>query len=127
MVKCLLWTFVIAYLIGIWWLSSRGAEITAKVDAAGISDLNAHLMLFGGLSFLIRLALQATWPHQPGCLLATVATLATFTYGLIDEWHQSFVPGRGFDAQDLWGDLAGALAGQFLAAFIIILGGRLHS
>jgi VanZ family protein len=116
MIKWLLWAAVAAYVIGIWWLSSQGEQITARVDAAGITDFNAHFILFGGLSFLLRLAMYFTWPASPGWLLSTSAAAGTFAYGAIDEWHQSFVPGRGVDAQDLTGDFIGALGGQLLAA-----------
>lgn len=40
--------------------------------------------------------------------------------GLLDEFHQSFTPGRGTEAQDLLGDLAGALAGVTVAIIVLI-------
>ncbi|MBU0608230.1 MAG: VanZ family protein, partial [Armatimonadetes bacterium] len=108
------WFAVACYVAGIWWLSSQGAQITARVDAASIPDFYAHLVLFGGLSLLVRLALWSSWPHQSELWLGGLAAGVVFGYGIVDEIHQHFVPGRGTDVQDLLGDLAGAISGQVL-------------
>jgi len=36
-------------------------------------------------------------------------------YGISDEWHQSFVPGRSPEMADIWRDAAGSAAGAGLA------------
>jgi VanZ family protein len=43
--------------------------------------------------------------------VAALAAAITIVYGVTDEFHQSFVPGRSADAYDLAADAAGALAG----------------
>ena len=35
-------------------------------------------------------------------------------YGVLDEWHQSFVPGRDASAGDVLADIAGVILGFFL-------------
>lgn len=119
MLQVLSWIAVACYMGGIWWLSSRGAELTARVDATGVSDLSAHLILFGGLSLLLRLALWSSWPERPGIWLGGIAAAGAFGYGLIDELHQHFVPGRGTDAQDLLGNLVGAVGAQVLVTAVV--------
>ena len=45
---------------------------------------------------------------------ALSATLLTTAYGVTDEYHQSFVPGRTSDPMDVAKDLAGSAAASFL-------------
>ena len=45
--------------------------------------------------------------------------LITLFYGIIDEVHQIFIPGRAFDWWDLVADVMGALLGIFLVKIII--------
>ena len=68
-----------------------------------------HGAVFGGLTALtyvaLRVSLPANW--QTAALLALTVALA---YGAIDEWHQSFVPGRDADIRDVGRDAVGALS-----------------
>jgi len=64
--------------------------------------------------------LAAAYAHalNPGqklktSLLLLAACLATL-YGISDEWHQSYTPGRCPSAQDVLIDAAGALLGVFV-------------
>ena len=45
---------------------------------------------------------------------ALTATLLTTAYGVTDEYHQSFVPGRTCDPVDVAKDLAGSAAASLL-------------
>lgn len=50
------------------------------------------------------------------------AAIAAVAYGVTDEWHQAFVPGRSADAIDLVADAVGAgLAAGGLGAWGIML------
>ena len=49
-----------------------------------------------------------------GVRAAVAATLLTTLYGITDEYHQSFVPGRTSDPADVAKDFAGAAAASFL-------------
>lgn len=53
--------------------------------------------------------------------LAIAVGILALSWGLADEWHQSFVPGRDPSAADLAADLAGGLLG---AAAFAALGPR---
>jgi len=55
---------------------------------------------------------------QPGALRVLAALAAAGLYGLSDEWHQSFVPGRTFDWADLVADGVGALAAAGLTGLL---------
>lgn len=121
------WALVACYMGGIWYLSSQGAEVTSKVDAAGISDFWAHMVLYGGLSGLLFVAFWTTWPQQPWGWLIVGAAAWAFGYGLIDELHQSFNPARGTDLQDLQGNLMGAVSAQALCGLVVAVWRLVHT
>lgn len=56
------------------------------------------------------------------------AAVAAVAYGVTDEWHQSFVPGRSADAIDLVADAVGAglAAGGLGACGIMLRRRRAH-
>ena len=65
----------------------------------------AHAAAFGILATLVRWAVEGT----PGATLW--AFLFSVMFGAVDEWHQSFTPGRASDWKDLAVDaMAAALA-----------------
>ena len=81
-------------------------------------DKFLHLGAYG----LLGLLCIGAMPRQAGAgyslrqvaLAAAVAAL----YGLSDEWHQSFVPGRSADLLDLVADAAGGLLGALLGRLL---------
>lgn len=68
-----------------------------------------HIPVFGVLSWLWLQAFQCR-RLQPRHA-AAAAILLTGVYGVLDEWHQSFVPGRYGSFTDLSLDVLGALLG----------------
>ena len=72
-----------------------------------------HVPAYAVLGAAWRRALDA-WLRAPGAR-AYGAFAVTSAYGLLDEWHQSFVPGRYASLTDVALDVAGALAGTWLA------------
>jgi VanZ family protein len=77
----------------------------------GMSDKSAHALAYAGLGFLLVRALAGGLgrPVSPGAALLAVAL--GVAYGLSDEFHQLFVPGRQFDVGDLAADGLGVAAG----------------
>ena len=79
-----------------------------------ISDKSGHSIGYAMLGGLILRALAGgrlsgvTWPR---CIAAIV--LATL-YGVSDEFHQLFVPGRSADRYDVLADSVGASIGSAL-------------
>jgi VanZ family protein len=84
----------------------------------GISDHTGHSIGYAILGVLVLRALAgAGWAGVS--LMRGVSTVAFCTlYGMSDEWHQSFVPGRTAAWDDVAADVRGALLG---AAFVLIL------
>ena len=69
-------------------------------------------------------ALAGAWCWAFGAWLrvpvarAIAACAITSAYGVFDEWHQSFVPGRYASLTDVILNVAGAVLGIWLAAWI---------
>ena len=70
----------------------------------------AHSLLYGTLYYLCYRALSH---HRLGRLQSSVSLAAALVivaiYGMSDEYHQSFVPGRSEELEDLLIDLSAAL------------------
>lgn len=81
----------------------------------------AHVVAFGGLAGAILLARRLpqlvgptasrTWPW--------VAAGLAIAYGIVDEWHQSFVPGRVSSFGDLLSDASGACSAVLFALSVL--------
>ncbi|MFH1859660.1 MAG: VanZ family protein [bacterium] len=97
------WVFSIIYMGIIFGLSSVTSDNTPSFFP--FFDKIAHLTEYTGLGWLLRNAFN-------GSFLAAVLTGSL--YGLSDELHQLFVPGRECDYKDLLCDIAGCIFGQFI-------------
>lgn len=99
----------------IFYLSSQ-----PSIDAPALfpgQDKLFHLIVFGMLGFLTMGTLQA--PHggyQPKQLWWVA--LAMMLYGISDEFHQHFVPGRFVDAYDVLADATGGLLGAWTMYYL---------
>lgn len=83
---------------------------------AGVQIFNdkvLHFVLYAGLGFLLSRALTNAGASNKISRWVVAAAVAS-AYGLSDEWHQSFVPGRSSDIADWWADTAGGAAGAFI-------------
>jgi VanZ family protein len=70
-------------------------------------DKVAHLGLYGILGGSLAWGRESSGRGVPHALLIVLGVL----YGLSDEWHQSFVPGRTPSLGDLAADGVGVLVG----------------
>ena len=73
-----------------------------------------HVPAYGALGWAWRWALGA-WLRVSSARAIGACVIAT-AYGVFDEWHQSFVPGRYASFTDVALDVAGAALGIWLAA-----------
>jgi len=101
--RALRWAPVIAWMAAIFFLSS----IERLPGAGTIPDWLSHGVAYGAGAVLIARALAA---DGAGVTLpvAALATLLATLYGVTDEYHQSFVPGRTAEVADVVKDCAGA-------------------
>jgi VanZ family protein len=95
----------------IFWMSSRtalGFEHRLPAPRGPIGNM-AHLALFGTLGFLLARALDARGASAGlGSAAGRAAVLLTALYGLTDEIHQFFTPGRTCSLFDVCLDGLGA-------------------
>ena len=104
------------YMAVIFFLSSQSGDSGVGVPAPW--DKLAHVLEYALLGFLLCRGLQ--WARWYWILAWTVAVL----YGITDEIHQSFVPGRDASPWDAFADVVGAMVGIVLALYLPA--GRVH-
>lgn len=104
-----------------WLLLLIGTSLpTDDLPSVAISDKFKHFGAFFGLSILLALTLH----YQNKFLLLkkyflAAALIITSFYGLLDEIHQSFIPGRYNEFLDWVADSLGAIAGILLVFYVM--------
>jgi VanZ family protein len=104
------WAPVVLWMAVVFFFSSL-----SHLGVAGrVPDWISHPIEYGvGAATLCR-ALDGDRRRALTVSTALTATLLTTAYGVTDEYHQSFVPGRTSDPMDVAKDLAGSAAASFL-------------
>jgi len=103
------WLVAVAWMAGIGWLSSLSSSDLPPSPLGAYGANLMHAFLFGMLGLWTTLGLPRAggWPRlDPRSRF--LVFLVVVGYGLLDEWHQSFVPGRTADVVDWYADSAGA-------------------
>ena len=120
--ECWLWGPAVCLMVLIFVMSSLPDPPDAP---GGLSDISAHALGYAALGVLVLRGLaNARWNGVTFGLAAAAVGL-TALYGLSDEIHQRFVPGRVADVRDLMADTIGALVGVALVwAWSIVLSFR---
>ena len=96
--------FVLAFYCGvIFYLSSKPVLHVSH-------DKFAHLAEYALFGFLLAWALGSSFQIKPHFLILLATALSIF-YGVTDEFHQSFVPGRDSSVYDVMADAVGSLTG----------------
>jgi len=99
----------IAWALLIWDLSSHRAPMPLHPNLwwEWLSNM-AHAPLFGILALFLSAVFlreeESRWPSPRGTRIAPVV-LCVLAYGLIDEWHQSTIPGRDASLLDVLTDV----------------------
>lgn len=101
------WTAVLAYAAAIFTVSSSPQPFGVQAMPPFL-DKVIHAAVFGGFSFTVWMAMRRSRPCASTGRLSLLAILVAVTYGLTDEVHQAFVPGRSMDILDLAADAVGA-------------------
>jgi VanZ family protein len=117
-----LWKLAGAWAAVIFVLSSIPGRSFPKYQVLSY-DKVLHALVYSVLGGLCFLALRRTWPMKTSRLLGLSVLLAT-AYGLSDEFHQLFVPGRCADLHDALADCIGGLIGASAVATMLMVKGR---
>jgi VanZ family protein len=104
-----LWGPVAAWMAMIFGFSS----LQMPPGAGSIPDWLSHGGVYAGLGALLCRALAGGMRAAPLRVAITAAALAG-VYGVLDEWHQSYVPHRTAEAADVVKDVGGAVIGAAL-------------
>jgi len=115
---------------GIFYLSSRSDPLAFLPSSKYVASVDrfAHASEYAGLAFLLHRALKehgsgrAGGPRDGGTeergsigalsfapWRLSLSAVIALVYAILDEFHQSFVPGRGFQLADIGYDLAGII------------------
>jgi VanZ family protein len=73
----------------------------------------AHFTVYFVLGLLLFNALSFKGMIQLGFVL-----IIGGTYALLDEWHQTFIPGRAFELTDILIDLTGVFSASLIGLFV---------
>ena len=74
-------------------------------------DKVCHIFEYGLYGFLVARALEGSKSDWPSRTILFLTVMISFFYGLSDEFHQMFVPGRTSSLSDLMADVIGAFIG----------------
>ena len=107
-----LWWFlpVVAWMAFIFRLSSRSTVPHAPILTDQAAAVVGHFLLYATLALLLANALSRSRTTTSIGTISIALTLAVL-YGISDEVHQSFVPGRDPAMFDVFVDAAGAMVG----------------
>ena len=101
------YALLLAWCAGVWFLSSRpdpGDTIGFAVD---LPDWLLH-----GIEYAVGgILAAAAFSHLRSPLGVVTAIAFCVAYGVLDEWHQSHVPGRHADLGDVAADTVGTVLG----------------
>jgi VanZ family protein len=86
-----------------------------------LRDKGIHFLEYTVLGWLCAAASSRTWPSASAWRTAAFAVFISALWGLSDEIHQAFVPGRSPEVADVIADLFGSMAG---AAASLLLSNR---
>jgi VanZ family protein len=111
------WIPALVWAATIFVLSSLPGSAYPKTDVVG-ADKIVHFGLYGILSALSVRGLARATGLKTLALIAAGAALATL-YGMTDEFHQRFVPGRNSDWADVLADGIGALLGASVTVAVL--------
>jgi VanZ family protein len=104
------WGLAVSHAGLIWWLSSRVLRDGVAPWWVGLAFNSGHIVLFGGLAWLVAAALRVhPVPRERQVPRAWLAVCVAASYGILDEWHQSSVPGRSASILDIATDCFAAL------------------
>jgi VanZ family protein len=92
----------------IFYLSHQPGDFSIFPQFFGIDKL-LHVIAYGSLAAACLYGLNPLTKSSSRALTAIVVVLFCILFGLSDEYHQSFIPGRSVSAWDLVADGVGAL------------------
>lgn len=107
------WLLTIGYMGAIFYISSRSNIHIPQVSKN--FDKVLHACAYAVLAYLFYKSIKSSGVSKHVFLMAFFFAVG---YGIIDELHQSMVPGRDASAGDVLADALGAFMGSLAASYI---------
>lgn len=109
--KLISWFSVFVWMGLIFWLSDQSKVIpSGNFLVTRVLSILGHIFVFGVLFLLVYIAMAGSLRVSKKRYI-TAGLFIVFIYGIIDEYHQSFIPHRDASLVDVgWDLLGGALA-----------------
>ncbi|WP_057911930.1 VanZ family protein [Peribacillus muralis] len=123
--KLLLTLLPFLYMIAIWIMSGNPDDMILDLPSSSFDRFikeSLHLVEFALLFILFVSALAANQKLKPG--LSLLAALVACFYGVLDEFHQSFIPYRSATLIDVIKDIIGVAAVYFHVQYHYFKHGR---
>jgi len=95
-------------------IESSISNISLPNIGISFTDKLAHFGVFGIMGWLLTRGMVLSRIKHP----LLVAVIIGFIFAVIDEWHQSKVPGRDADVLDVAADLIGLIVFGFMYKFL---------
>ncbi len=103
------WLSVALWMAGLFYLSHQSAPL--EPIAAGVNPVLAHVVVYAILAILLYIAVAPPANATSRWVPAAIAFALAVLYGVGDEVHQAFVPGRIASEADVLADAVGAAIG----------------
>lgn len=118
-----IWTPPLLIAVAIAW-SSSWTHYPGGIALAPPLDKVAHASSYGALALFLDRAWRRTRHELPLHRRHLWVFLAVALFGVSDEWHQSFVPGRDCSTLDWLADMIGAKLGLVVSVWPFLQGKR---
>jgi VanZ family protein len=116
------WAAAIAWMAFMFYLSAQSSLPSLYNRFEDLLSLAGHFVEYAVLALLLRLAIRGFFPAETASGASHAAYWAfvlAVAYGITDELHQHFVPGRHMDPLDLLMDAIGAAAALWVAGWVM--------
>lgn len=104
------WFPVIIYAMAIFWVSSQEELFGVDLRLNGLDKI-LHVVEYAALGFLVARAITGSSAKISVATLVFTTFIIGTLYGLTDEFHQNFTPGRDANFLDLVSDAIGSFLG----------------
>ena len=94
--------------------SSIPSDELVDIDIPHIDKL-IHFVEYFILGALLVRAFMSSSSETNFKSILLLSILIASTYGILDEFHQRFVPGRSFEIFDMFSDIIGSLSGAVIS------------
>ncbi len=86
----------------------------AITDFISWQSIAYHFFIFLFLAFFLARALRKTWPKKSAVTIIFFVIILGTIYGIMDELHQVFTPGRSVSGFDVLVDSLGSIIGSVI-------------